>query len=67
MQKQYIRKAMPTSYVCFCYCPSKQVQDQRKYVESMLAAEIIYFYQTAIVFMPVHILNTIFAVSPETA
>ena len=67
MQKQNIRKVMPTSYVCFCSCPIKQVQYQRKYVENMLAAEIIYFYQTAIVFMPVHVLNTIFAASPETA
>lgn len=33
----------------------------------MLAAEIIYFYQRAIVFMPAHLLNTVFAASPETA
>lgn len=33
----------------------------------MVAAEIIYFYQTVIVFTPVHLLNTIFAASPETA
>lgn len=33
----------------------------------MLAAEIIYFYQRAVVFMPVHLLSTVFAASPETA
>ena len=33
----------------------------------MLVAEIIYFYQRAIVFMPVPLLNTVFAASPEIA